>query len=215
MNDLPRDRIDDELHRRLGALAPSDDDTNSVLAALRPRMTSARRRRRVAIAAGSAMTAAALVGAIATLSGDPFSTKVDTLPPATRPDVAPTVPSVTANTTTTTGSRPVASTSTADTTADTTTSEPVTSTTGDTGTTGAPVSVTQTCSSTGGTVTVRWDGTTLVLQSAAPAGGYSVAGQDLDPDRVRVEFAPEDGTRYEVEARGAGAIVECDVNTKG
>jgi hypothetical protein len=75
--------------------------------------------------------------------------------------------------------------------------------------------VIETCTSAGGDITVRWDGTALTLTATDPAAGFSVAEQDIDPDRARVEFAPAgDGTRYEVEARGVAATVECDVNTK-
>lgn len=228
--------IDRELGRRLRGLAPRDDDTTAVFHALAPRLEVARRRRRAAIAGASAFSLMLLVGSAAALIGDnPFARDVDTLPPAERgsqvpgtlDDDATTTSSGSTDGTTATsshggstptsdGSTPGTTTDTTDTTGttDTTDTSGTSGTSGTTGTTTTPVSITKTCVSDGGTVKVQWDGTTMVLVSAEPNAGYAITDQQVDADRVRIEFldAAEEGWR--VEARGGTGSVACRIDPR-
>jgi hypothetical protein len=82
------DPFDAELGARLRASAPTGDDVDGVLAAMRPRLARARRRRRTGFVAAGAAALALLAGVAFAVADTAPKTSVH-VPPADRPTPAP------------------------------------------------------------------------------------------------------------------------------
>jgi len=176
------DPIDDELRRRLGAVAPNPGDPDATLGALRPRYRRAKRRHQLVVGAGSAAVIAVLIGvgaaAFSAGGSDPQNVRVpaagSTRPTGvTAPPPAPTTAPQTTSAPGTDGTDKAA----------TGPSAPVTATST------APVApTTNSYASNGGSVTVKVENGALSIVSTSTAPGYSEERHDDGPDRVEVRF---------------------------
>lgn len=236
-DDMNLDPVDDEIGRRLRRMAPSQPDTSAILAALGPRMSVARRRRRVAVAGSSALAMMLLVGTAAALS-DTRATRIDTQPADTGDDSSstpdrsdgsdPTEDSGTDPTGDSMGTDPTndhggsgsnqgedhgsGSTETTDDHSGGTGSGGTSSSSQPTSTTDAPAPSTATCNSPGGSITVRLAGGTLTLLAKQPAAGYDETQDQSESDRIRIEYTnvDDEDLAFKVEARVLGGSIVCD-----
>ncbi len=139
----------------------------------------------------------------------PAQDVIDTTPPAdTSPRPATTVPAVVppaaSSTSAPSTSAPAVLATTTVAPPPTTTQPPPPTTTP------APEPSIDTYSSAGGSITVRWDGAALDLQSVTPAAGFEAEVEDDRADRVRVRFRGDsDDVRIELRVEN-GEIVRVE-----
>lgn len=142
----------------------------------------------------------------ATAGDSPPTSSVDDSPPTTTVEVAPTTSFDDPPTTSVGVSPPTSSVDDGPPTtvevAPTTSVDSPTMTTDDSPpTTGAAAPLapfTRSFSSSGGSISVTWSGTSLTLNSVAPAPGFRAEIEDLSSSRVRVDFGGDDDARIEV-----------------
>ena len=201
----PRDPFDEGIRRRLQGLAPRGDDTDEVLDALRPRARRARSRHRVNLLTGSAVTLAFVVASgvgLARQARDPDD--ISTITSATHPSTTELRATSAPSGTTTSTAAPPSITSGPNhdggpSHSPTTVGSPVTSSPAsgppDTGgprtsspTTAATTIVERTYSGTGGSITIRSDGTALILVSTHPNAGYTTEVTHNESTRIEVRF---------------------------
>ncbi len=70
---------------------------------------------------------------------------------------------------------------------------------------------TETYSSAGGSITVRWNGTSLALVSVAPAADFEAEVEDASATRVRVRFR-SDGDDARIEVRVDNGMLRVDIS---
>ncbi|HEX5586754.1 MAG TPA: hypothetical protein VFZ17_05560 [Acidimicrobiia bacterium] len=196
--------VDDALRRELRDAAPRGGSAESALDALTPRFEHARRRRQLALAGGSLLSAAAivLVGAIALGVGGGGGRGSVQVPPAGSPTRDPTgitttlpVPSDGATTGDAASSAAAsASASSAPApSADGATQDPTPSSAAPTPSGPDPAPVQRTFDSAGGSVTVELANGALAIVSTSTAPGYTQEIHDSGPSRVEVRFRNDDG----------------------
>jgi hypothetical protein len=220
------------LGRSLDTIAVADPDATLARVTARSRVV---RRRRLAVRAGAAIVAAAVVGAVWLGARPPGSTQVDTVDtpsiataPRTGTDgTSPSTPVTTggpASTVVTSVPGSVATTAPPlSTPSAPTPSAPPSSVgaapsaapptaAGSSAPSPPPSSGPQTYDGLGGQVTVRVDAGNLVLVSVRPAAGYVVAEQRARPDDVEVQ-GPAGRTRVRI--RLDGGVVSPEVQENG
>jgi hypothetical protein len=183
------------------------------------------RRRRAGIAGGVSLIAITALGFVVFDGGaddtlvpasDPSTTL--SIPPTVTPSTfpgatttnGPTAPSTTAPTTTgptTTGPTTTAPTTTA---APVTTTVPPTVTATVAPTAPPPAPTTETVPSSGGSITYRWDGTSLTLVSTDPAPDHTAEIEDQTSTRLRVRFDGPNESRVEVRVEDGVPVVRID-----
>jgi len=197
VNDDFRDPIDAAIAHDLNTLAPDDLDADTALGALRPALSRARARRRLAVT-GAAFCAVVVVLGLAGLLGGGRTSHVNVQQRSPTLPITATTPSTptTLQPSTSTG-QPVPASSTPAPSLTTPTS-PATehgggpATAGPGSTTRPPVTpppATHTYRSAGGSVTVTFAHGTLTLDSYPPAAGYQAEVHTNDPSDVEVRFA--------------------------
>jgi hypothetical protein len=179
------------------------------------------RRRRAGIAGGVSLIAITALGFVV-FDGGADDTLVPASDPSTTVSIPPTIaPSTTApeissttippNAPTTTLPRVTATTVTPATTS-TPTAPPVTTTVPTTvaPTAPPPAPTTETVPSSGGSITYRWNGTSLTLVSTDPAPDHTSDIEDESPTRLRVRFEGPNESRIEVRVEDGMPVVRID-----
>jgi len=222
MNDEPRfDAAETELRRRFDGALTDPDDTEAVLAAMRPRLRRARRNRRmmragaavVAVAAASVISFAALGSQSDSVRVRPANPASSTTAPAPRPseqhgDNQSPAPSGNALPQSSDSARAPSATGPGDTRGEQV-PRPTSPTPSNPSTT-VPVASDAPFSSPGGSIVVRRVGSSISLASSTPAAGFVAQVHDNGPTRVEVRFT-EGSTEWRIRVDLVGDQLQSEV----